>query len=170
MHESVPNHDNPYPIFDLTRADFRLTQIVVHTKKAEDGDYMVLFLGTGRSSPNWFYRQWSCMVTYTLKLSFVYQQSKVLVNSENKNISNGFCSSPMGFIEFYDFKKPCELFCLKPSIFSESKTTTTKQNKNTKEFLGCPWKCYHRFMYIAPSSDNSYIARLSSQKSKLARG
>lgn len=47
MHESVPNHGNPLPVFDLTRADYRLTQIMVHSHKAVDKDYQVLFLGTG---------------------------------------------------------------------------------------------------------------------------
>ena len=55
------------------------------------------------------------------KVVICLSASIVLINSENKNISNGFCSSLMGFMEFYDLKKLCELFCLKPSIFSESK-------------------------------------------------
>eukprot|EP00057_Strongylocentrotus_purpuratus_P029116 XP_011683590.1 PREDICTED: semaphorin-6D-like isoform X1 [Strongylocentrotus purpuratus] len=49
MHESVPNHGNPLPVFDLTRADYRLTQIMVHSHKAVDKDYQVLFLGTDDS-------------------------------------------------------------------------------------------------------------------------
>ncbi|XP_071476084.1 semaphorin-1A-like [Diadema antillarum] len=49
MHESVPNHNNPLPIFDLTRADFRLTQLVVHNQRGVDRDYKVLFLGTDDS-------------------------------------------------------------------------------------------------------------------------
>ena len=56
----------------------------------------------------------------------------------------------MGFvylIDFYEFSKPCELFYLKPSVFSEN------YNKN----LGCPCKFYHMFMCIAPSSVQSLL-------------
>ena len=46
---------------------------------------------------------------------------------------------------------PCESFCLKPSIFWENCIKLT--------FLGCPWKFYHRFMYIhvGPSSGRALL-------------
>ncbi|XP_041465722.1 semaphorin-1A-like isoform X4 [Lytechinus variegatus] len=49
MHEAVPTHKNPLPIFTLTRADYRLTQIMVHSQRAVDSNYQVLFLGTDDS-------------------------------------------------------------------------------------------------------------------------
>ncbi|XP_022099721.1 semaphorin-1A-like isoform X22 [Acanthaster planci] len=47
MHLSVPNEGEEWPRFDLTRANYRLMQIVVHQQKAiNDKTYNVLFLGT----------------------------------------------------------------------------------------------------------------------------
>ncbi|XP_038046703.1 semaphorin-1A-like [Patiria miniata] len=47
MHQSVPNLGGDRPRFDLTRADFRIMQVVVHKQKASnDKTYDVLFLGT----------------------------------------------------------------------------------------------------------------------------
>ncbi|XP_038079298.1 semaphorin-6D-like isoform X29 [Patiria miniata] len=47
MHQSVPNLGGDRPRFDLTRADFRIMQVVVHKQKAaNDKTYDVLFLGT----------------------------------------------------------------------------------------------------------------------------
>ena len=48
--------------------------------------------------------------------------------------------------------KPCELFCLKPSIVWK-----ICKKKTTHKFLGWPGECYHRFMYIALSTDNSLL-------------
>ena len=52
------------------------------------------------------------------------------------------------FIEYYEFYKPCEMFCLKLSIFWE--ICTHKMGGGGREL-------YNRLMYIAPSSDHSLL-------------
>ena len=48
MDKSVPSDGDPYPIFDITRADYRLVQIAVHRVQGiEEKMYNVLYLGTG---------------------------------------------------------------------------------------------------------------------------
>ncbi|KAJ8029543.1 Semaphorin-1A [Holothuria leucospilota] len=47
MDQAVPSHGDPYPIFDLTRADYRLSQIAVYKQKAKEPDpYDIIFVGT----------------------------------------------------------------------------------------------------------------------------
>ena len=48
MHRSVFPL-NGRPVFKLVRADYTLTQIVVDRVSAEDGQYEVMFLGTGEA-------------------------------------------------------------------------------------------------------------------------
>lgn len=48
MDQAVPSYGDPYPIFDLTRADYRLTQIAVYKQEGKDGIlYNIIYLGTG---------------------------------------------------------------------------------------------------------------------------
>ncbi|XP_071844167.1 semaphorin-1A-like [Apostichopus japonicus] len=47
MDQAVPSYGDPYPIFDLTRADYRLTQIAVYKQTGKDGIlYNIIYLGT----------------------------------------------------------------------------------------------------------------------------
>ena len=61
MDQSVPNDGDPYPIFDITRADYRLVQIAVHRVQGIEGKmYNVLYLGTGIFWNVWsgFHKTW----------------------------------------------------------------------------------------------------------------
>ena len=54
MDQSVPNDGDPYPIFDMTRADYRLVQIAVHRVQGIKGKmYNVLYLGSGNLMILW---------------------------------------------------------------------------------------------------------------------
>ena len=77
-----------------------------------------------------------------------------MVNSEK--ISNWWV------LELYEFYKPCELFCLKPSIFCEICT----QKKNWGD---APLRKCHRFLYIAYFSDHSLLTLKLSFKVILRR-
>ena len=49
----------------------------------------------------------------------------------------------VSFVEFYEFLKACEWFCMKPIFWRKTCKHLT--------ILGCPRNVYRRFMYIAPS-------------------
>ena len=98
----------------------------------------LLLLLLVREVDKWF-------VNYTLyvagkRYTALFQsQCIVLVNGENQKFRYWGL-----FIELYEFKKPCEFFCLKPSIFWE--------NCIKLKFSGCPRKFCYRVIYIALSS------------------
>ena len=66
----------------------------------------------------------------------------------NNKISNIGCRFYFIFISFIKVLKPCELFCLKLAIYFEK---YAKKNSPPPENFTC------RFVYIAPSNDNSLL-------------
>ena len=84
----------------------------------------------------------SSWIPHIYDANFDKSQCKVLVSSETEYFLQWVL-----FIELYEFSKPCESFCLRPSIFWENCIKLT--------FLGCPPKCYHRD--IASSSGRIYL-------------
>ena len=55
---------NGRPVFQLVRAEYTLTQIVVDRVSAEDGQYEVMFLGTGEAHVNAMSRNRTHMHTH----------------------------------------------------------------------------------------------------------
>ena len=76
----------------------------------------------------------------------------MLSSLQNRDFAFQLLESQSIILEFYEFQKPCELFCLKPSIFWA--ICTRKSNFSGSPPPPPPREFYHRFMYIAPSNDH----------------